>query len=231
MPLSSNEIPGQFSADGLAFYFNSNRAGGCGYSDIWVTYRDALDAPWQDPVNLGPEVNSNDWEWGVCVSPDGLEMYFGSDHAGEPEDANVWVSTRSSISESWGQAVDLGSVVNSDAMDYHPAISADKLTLVFASPRTGGVGQDNIDLWKTQRPSVSEPWAEPVNLGPPINTEGHEYWPSFSLDGRWLFYTSAPVGGPFNEVMAIRACRTAVGGCRAESCGVFVSRPMGCTPC
>jgi len=201
--LSSHEVAGQFSADGLTLYFNTTRAGGWGYSDIWVTYRDALDAPWQEPVNLGPAVNSDDWEWAACVSVDGLELYFGSDHNSEPEGSNIWVSTRESVTEPWGQAVSLGSVVNSSVMDYHPAISVDKLTLVFASLRSGGVGQDNVDLWKTQRASVSEPWGDPVNLGVPINTEDHQYWPSFSLDGRWLFYTTAPPGGPYNEVMAI----------------------------
>ena len=41
------------SFDGLTLYFYSNRPGGYGGYDIWVTTRETIDDPWQEPVNLG----------------------------------------------------------------------------------------------------------------------------------------------------------------------------------
>src|SRR5690349_13830924 len=46
------------SKDALSLYFTSNRPGGSGNFDLWVTQRDSLDDCWQPPVNLGPVVNS-----------------------------------------------------------------------------------------------------------------------------------------------------------------------------
>lgn len=46
------------SADGLELYFGSDRYGGSGRSDIWLTRRATVNDPWQPPVNLGPVVNS-----------------------------------------------------------------------------------------------------------------------------------------------------------------------------
>src|SRR2546425_10195003 len=48
------------SPDELSLYFTSNRAGGVGGNDIWVSHRVCVDCPWETPVNLGPPVNSAD---------------------------------------------------------------------------------------------------------------------------------------------------------------------------
>src|SRR3954467_9964908 len=46
------------SRDGLTLYFGSDRPGGFGGLDLWVTERASLEAPWGAPVNLGAKVNS-----------------------------------------------------------------------------------------------------------------------------------------------------------------------------
>ena len=46
------------SADGLELYFRSNRSGGSGNYDLWVTTRATKDDPWNEPANLGPMVNA-----------------------------------------------------------------------------------------------------------------------------------------------------------------------------
>ena len=70
------------SADGLSLYFTSNRSGGSGTHDIWVTTRETAQDPWGEPVNLGPTVNSSDWEHTPFVSADGLTLYFSSTRPG-----------------------------------------------------------------------------------------------------------------------------------------------------
>ena len=46
------------SPDGLSLYMASNRPGGQGMLDIWVSRRESTNAPWGAPQNLGEPVNS-----------------------------------------------------------------------------------------------------------------------------------------------------------------------------
>src|SRR5260370_27316220 len=55
---SSVDSHAAISKDGLSLFFTSNRPGGFGGNDIWVTQRNSLDDCWQQPKNLGPVVNS-----------------------------------------------------------------------------------------------------------------------------------------------------------------------------
>ena len=64
------------SLDGLSLYFNSDRPGGFGKRDIWVTTRKTKNEPWSPPVNLGPTVNSPDVENNPDISSDGSTLYF-----------------------------------------------------------------------------------------------------------------------------------------------------------
>ena len=56
---SSDEQHPAISKDGLSLYFASNRPGGCGGSDLWVSQRASTDSPWEAPVNLGCSINSS----------------------------------------------------------------------------------------------------------------------------------------------------------------------------
>jgi outer membrane protein OmpA-like peptidoglycan-associated protein len=65
------------ASDGVTLYFSSNRQGGYGDADIWMTRR--LDSTWQkwsEPINLGPEVNSADWDAWYSISAKGDEAYL-----------------------------------------------------------------------------------------------------------------------------------------------------------
>jgi len=79
---SSEEFNASISADGLSLYFISNRPGGVGGRDIWVATRETTDDDWEDPVNLGPPINTSAGEWGVSISSDGLSLYFDTSQNG-----------------------------------------------------------------------------------------------------------------------------------------------------
>jgi hypothetical protein len=92
----------------------------------------------------------------------------------------------------WGPAVNLGcGTINSPANDFGPAISKDGLSLYFSSTRD----DPNGDLYVAQRPSTSEPWGAPQNLGPTVNSAAAENNPAFSRDGHWMFFNSNRQGG------------------------------------
>ena len=87
-----------------------------------------------------------------------------------------------------GEPTNLGPTVNdSSSADFFACPSADGLELYFVSDRTGGEGPG--DLWVTRRASTIEPWEEPVNLGPPVNTPEYETGPTLSADGLELYFT------------------------------------------
>jgi hypothetical protein len=186
---SSEEFNASISADGLSLYFISNRAGGIGGLDIWVTTRETTDQDWSEPVNLGPTINTSAGEWGVSISYDGLSLYYDTSQNRSSAINDLWVATRATTDEDWGNPVSLGSTVNSGADDYVPSITADGLALYFTSGPARGGGYGNYDLWVTTRETTDDLWGVPVNLGPTVNSLSYDLDPSISSDGRTLFFT------------------------------------------
>ena len=79
--VNSEAVDGRahISADGLALFFDSNRAGGLGGLDLYMTRRKTITDPWEEAVNLGSVVNSTFGEQNPGISPDGRELYFNRD--------------------------------------------------------------------------------------------------------------------------------------------------------
>jgi len=69
---TAGEMNAALSPDELSLYFTSDRAGGLGITDIWVSHRDCGDCLWQTPVNLGAPFNSSSQDAGPRLSIDGL---------------------------------------------------------------------------------------------------------------------------------------------------------------
>jgi len=148
------------------------------------------DVTFGNPMNLGPTVNSVDAEYDPSISADELELYFNSYRPGGLGQADLWVTTRKTKRDPWGMPVNLGPTVNSSAPDNAPCISADGLSLYFASGRSGGYG--GRDLWVTMRKSKSDPWNNPTNLGPTVNSQCDEHGPYVSTDGLSLYFSEYP---------------------------------------
>ncbi|MBL7189169.1 MAG: PD40 domain-containing protein [Phycisphaerae bacterium] len=184
------------SADGLELYFEANRSGGLGGTDILVASRNTIDEPWGNPVNLGPVVNTSRRDGGPCIAHDGLELYFKSNRSGGNGGEDLWVSKRPTKDNPWGIPVNLGSTINGPDWDREPGISSDGLVLFFSSARPG---YGDIDLWLTNREMKNNTWSEPLNVGPSINTATSQDGASISADGRTLYFSdyqsSARPGG------------------------------------
>src|SRR2546430_799515 len=125
------------SKDGLSLYISSDRPGGRGGSDIWVSQRASIDDPWGAPV-LVPELSSPFRDTRTTIRRDGLEMIMSTGRPGGVGSEDLWVSTRASTLDPWSAPVNLGAVVNSTAFDGAPALSFDGTTLYFFSERAGG---------------------------------------------------------------------------------------------
>jgi len=191
------------SRDGLELYFSSNRPGGYGGYDLWVSKRESTTDKWRPPTNLGSPANSPYDECGPCLSADGLTLYFSDGHL--PYDnprpmpgilggnGNMWELTRQTRDDPWSAAHNITPQVNSKHANF-PSISVDGLSLYFQSHRSGTTG--GCDLMVATRVSASEPFANPVFLRA-INSGSGEFFPYISADSLLLFFSSArpSVGG------------------------------------
>ena len=188
------------SADGLEMYISSERSGGLGYFDLWRSTRENADDPWGPLVNV-QEINSRYNETFPCLSGDGLTLYFSDwyywndagDRPGGVGSHDLWMCTRASRNDLWGTPVNVGAPLNSGSPDMCPIISHDGLTFIFASNRSGSLGR--YDLWISTRPAADGDWAEPVNMGPAVNSSAFDAEAWLSTDGLALFFFSNRPGG------------------------------------
>lgn len=187
---TSDDAGPAVSADGLTLLFHSDRPGGHGQRDLWMCNRASPSEPFGWPVNLGSTVNSSFHDWDPALSADGRTLLFESDRPGGHGQRDLWMCTRASSSEPFGQPVNLGPNVNSSSHDGQPALSQDGLMLLFSSHRPGGHGKS--DLWMCTRASLNEPFGKPVNLGSAINSSKSDYGPALSADGLTLLFHSYP---------------------------------------
>ena len=142
---SAWDLSARESADGLTLLFHSQRGGGLGGEDIWMSTRATKNDPWGTPVNLGAPVNSGANDGEAVLTPDGLTLFFNSDRAGGIGNYDLWVTTRRTHEPCLGTAdqprafrqyaghrVVLGS------------ISADGSTLYFVSDRPTAWGPCSV---------------------------------------------------------------------------------------
>jgi peptidoglycan-associated lipoprotein len=191
------------SPDGRYIVFQSNRPGGQGGMDFWLSenknYRDRTGKPqWLEPVNL-TEISTSHFEgpFTILFDEEGKpkELYFTSVAiAGVREGykgQNIYYSKRESAIDKWSVPIHLNDL-NSDFDDKMPSISPDGKKLIFSSNRPGGYG--GFDLWISER--VSElsdskiKWSRPVNLGSKVNSSENEIMPYIHYDNLSLYFSS-----------------------------------------
>jgi hypothetical protein len=129
---SGDEQQVTITHSGLSLYFSSDRPGGFGNQDIWVSHRTGVQAPWGEPRNLGPNVNGPGQEVAPSFSPDDHWMFFPS--GGRPEgfgSLDIYMTYRADVADDfgWQPAIHLGPSVNSPANDADP--------FYFVDPTTG----------------------------------------------------------------------------------------------
>jgi outer membrane protein OmpA-like peptidoglycan-associated protein len=75
---SSGETGASLSKDGNALYFSSDRSGGYGKFDIYLS-RKSSGGKWSSPINMGEQINTADNEAYPTIHPEGQVIYFSSD--------------------------------------------------------------------------------------------------------------------------------------------------------
>jgi hypothetical protein len=184
--------------------FVSDRAGGCGGGDIYITRKDP-DGSWREPMNLGcavdggPNGSGAEFSPGIVEVEGGTYLYYSSDQGGSHD---IFVSELSRDGHFGPGAPVPG--LNTDADDRMPTLTRDGLEIVFSSNRrswsggdvqTGSVGQAaDQDVYYSSRPSRDSEWSDPINLSVtvPLSTEAQqETRASFSWDRTRINYGAA----------------------------------------
>jgi hypothetical protein len=201
----AHECFSTISSDGLELYFFDLyfvRPDGFGGMDMWVIRRSSVSEPWSEPVNLGAPINSEYDDAKPSLSADGLTLYFSSNRPGGYGEFDIWTCTRASVSDPWGEPVNLGDTINSEYDEIFPCISADGLELYFNEWevfRPDGYGEG--DIYVAKRATTDDPWGEPANLGEVVNSTEYDSCPYLSPDGLLLFFHGWRPGGPGPEDM------------------------------
>jgi hypothetical protein len=182
------------SPDEHRLYFNSNRPGGCGWVDIWVSRRKNRrvhtgEDGWQAPVNLGCVVNgtSHDAQANVFEDETGTEvLYFNTWRGKDGGGWDIYMS-RMGADGAFGPPTPVAEL-NTPFDDAMGAVRRDGLEIIFPSSRPGGLGDG--DLYTAMRASTSDPWSPPVNLAV-LNSWAYDGARcQFSFDGRQFYFMS-----------------------------------------
>ena len=183
------------SKDGLSLYFNSDRPGGFGGNDIWVSQRASREDAWGAPVNLGPTINTAANEDAPSFSRDGHTMYFNSDRVGSFGSRDIYISRRTNTRDDfgWKEPVNAGPGVNSAFIDSGPSYLANEEAgpplLYFGSNRLAGL----FDIYVSAQ-ALDGSWG-PAALVPELSSPLNEQHPSVRFDGLELFVDSDRLGG------------------------------------
>ena len=108
--------------DQLTIYFTSDRPGGFGGLDIYVSHRASVYSAWQTPMNLGPPVNTSTNDFGPNLSIDGHLLFFASARPGGFGGADIYVSHRDDPNDdfAWGTPVNVGPPINTANAEQAP---------------------------------------------------------------------------------------------------------------
>jgi Tol biopolymer transport system component len=197
------------SQDGQELYFYSNRPGGAGGSDIYVSRRDGI--AWSAPENVGELVNSLADEFDPAPVPDGRSLFFASnrndepvpDRRAAPGELPPWQTTLRAqqnlitfdlyrtqrAGEAWAAAESLGALNEAGSSEGAAFVSHDGAFLYFASDRRSRDGEEaNLDIYRARL--NGDVVGVPENLGVGINTPADETEPALSPEGFTLVFSS-----------------------------------------
>lgn len=190
-------------------------ADGGGFPELRDDYL-GQELPGPDPELFAPGlITTGLYTRDVAVTPDGDEIYFSVAVGGG---SAIMVARR--IEGIWSEprVAEFSGVWR----DFEPFVTPDGERLLFLSNRPPegrdpepGWGHQNI--WQVER--TGDGWTDPEALPPPVNTDGHEFYPSVTADGT-LYFTR---GGDGRAAVIVRSRRVAGGWAEPETLGPAVN--------
>ncbi len=143
------------SADGNKIYFASDRSGGFGGMDLYVSI--LKDGVWGTPENLGINVNSAGNELFPFMDKSG-NLYYASNDTGGQGKLDIYYAQKDG--KRFKQKRNIGEPFNSPADDFGFFISENEEEGFLSSNRDGGFGSDDVYSWKL----VEEPVVRKIKV-------------------------------------------------------------------
>lgn len=139
----AHESSASYSNDGKTLYFVSNKEGGFGNHDIYVTHWDETALDWGPSTNLGPVINTKYNEEAVLIHPDGKTLYFSSQGHTTMGGYDIF---KSDLKEdgSWTEPVNIGYPINTVDDDVFFVINASGRRGYYSSFKADGLGEKDI---------------------------------------------------------------------------------------
>ncbi|HAA13544.1 MAG TPA: hypothetical protein DCE41_18370 [Cytophagales bacterium] len=135
------ETTASLTPDGQTIFFASNRPGGHGGMDIYMSERDK-DGNWLPAINLGPGVNSEFDEDAPFIHPDGHTLFFTSDGHTTIGGRDIFKTYKAG--GEWAIPENMGYPINTTSNDNYFTLTADGSKGYFSSDRPGGAGGQDI---------------------------------------------------------------------------------------
>jgi WD40-like Beta Propeller Repeat len=186
------------SKKGLSLYFVSNRAGGSGALDIYVSQRETTEDPWGTPVNLGPHVNSAGTENAPTLSRDGHLLFFGSNRTGGCGGFDLWATYRRHTHDDfgWEPPFNLGCTINTSFDEDGPTYFEDEATGVTTLYFTSLNRPGNIGDWDIYASTLQADGTFSLGqLVTELSSVGRDTRTSISRNGLEMLITSNRTGG------------------------------------
>jgi outer membrane protein OmpA-like peptidoglycan-associated protein len=131
------------SKDSMTIFFISNRKGGQGRQDIWMSQKTIDGGKWQKPINLGPLVNSKYDEETVEISADGRDLYFSSKGHNSMGGYDVF-KTHKNHDGTWTEPVNIGYPINTPGDDVFFMLTPNERFGYYTSNRENGFGDKDV---------------------------------------------------------------------------------------
>ncbi len=141
------ESSASMTIDGSKLYFSSDKPGGHGGSDIYVSERQE-NGEWGEPKNLGPEINTDKDEDAPIIHSDGVTLFFSSRGHLTMGGFDIFSSTYKQDSGFWSKPKNIGYPVNTPGDDIYFSLVADGSKGYFSSYRDDSFGEKDIYVIK-----------------------------------------------------------------------------------
>lgn len=199
---SSTFSPAYIGTDGDVLYFTSNRKFGkknivrknngvSGQPNNHIfTVKKNNAGKWEKIEQVEGGITTGNDEGVASFSPDGRSMYFTRSNTVEDKGSGTIIMVSNRAGGSWSEPQKVQLFRDSTVSVGHPAVSPDGETLYFVSDAPGGLG--GKDIWKAI--NIQGEWSAIENLGPEINTQGDDMFPSFDSNGTLYYSTDGKPG-------------------------------------
>ena len=131
------------TADGRYLYFASERPGGLGGRDLYVSEK--VNGEWGPAKNLGPSINTEYNEDAPFIHPDGITLFFSSQGHKSIGGYDIMYSIRKD--NDWITPLSMGIPLNTTEDDRYYVINAKGDVGYFSSNRGGAGGKGQQDIY------------------------------------------------------------------------------------